>query len=40
MYLLPNWVFGEELFLDETVIVPKGMTGIFATQSALLLSNE
>lgn len=30
-YLLPYWVFGEKLFLDETVIAPEGMTGIFAS---------
>ena len=30
-YLLPYWVFGEELFLDETVISPHGMAGILAS---------
>ena len=27
-YLLPSGVFGEQLFLQETVISPKGMAGI------------
>lgn len=30
-YLLPYWIFGEEFFLDETVISPEGMAGIMAS---------
>jgi hypothetical protein len=30
-YLLPYWMFGDELFLDETVIAPEGMAGIMAS---------
>lgn len=30
-YLLPYWIFGEELFLDETVISPEGVAGILAS---------
>lgn len=30
-YLLPYWVFGGELFLDETVIAPEGVAGIMAS---------
>lgn len=30
-YLLPYWIFGENLFLDETVISPHGMAGIWAS---------
>ena len=30
-YLLPCWGFGENLFLDETVISPHGMAGIWAS---------
>lgn len=30
-YLIPSGIFGEQLFLQETVISPLGMTGIWAS---------